>query len=242
MLSPRLSSVLVLLLLAATVGAQNLRVGLATGFPPYQYVAEGRPAGLDVLLAEAVVREAGMTLTWVQRPWDEVVAILRTSADLDLVVGMEKTEPRKALFLFGRTLYTRRNCLFVRADDRAIRSLEDLSGQAVAGDRDAFGEDLLGHKGLKTDVRLIRTPTKDAAMAALALGRVSAALMPEAVGLTLARQRGVAVKVIDLGDPGTPVALAFPPGHRALADLLDQAVERLEKAGTLQKILRPFQP
>lgn len=226
--------------LTLPLGAEILRVGVAIGFPPYQYAVEGQPAGLDVDLARAVAAEAGATLVWTQGPWDDMMAILRTSRDLDLVVGMEKTGDRPSLFLLGRTLYSRKNLLFVLESESKIRKLEDLAGLVVARDRDAFSEEILDDMGLKSRVRLMRTDSKEAAFAALVTRKVAAVFMPEAVGWTLARQAGVAVRTIDFGDPGSPVGLAFNKGNEALALRMNAAVDRLEKKGTLAVILEKW--
>lgn len=220
-----------------SVAAETLRVGLATGFPPYQSVRDGHPEGLDVVLTEALAQEAGFTVEWVARPWDELLGILRLSHDLDAVAGMEQTGDRPRLFLLGKPQYLRRNMLVVRADGPPIQTLEDLADRAVAGDRGAFGEQILAARGLKADVRLVRTRTKEESFDALRSGRVAAALMPELVAQTLAKERGLAIRLVGIGDPGSPVGMAFPKDRPDLAARLDLALVRLEKNGTLRKLL-----
>jgi len=232
----------VLLFLTAALPAETLRVGLAVGFPPYQSMKDGRPEGLDVALTRALAQEAGFTVEWVPRPWDELLALLRLSHDLDAVAGMEQTGDRPRLYLLGKAQYFRRNMLVVRADGPPIRNLEDLADRAVAGDRGAFGEQILADRGLKADVRLVRTRSKDESFNALVTGRVAAALMPELVALALAKEHGVAVRLVDLGDPGSPVGLAFPKDRADLAVRLDLALGRLEKSGALRKLLASFRP
>lgn len=230
----------VLLLVASSISGETLRVGVALGFPPYQDVQGGRPVGLDVVLADAILRESGDTAVWVARPWDEILGLLRTSHDLDLVIGMEQSGDRGVHFLLGEELYLRKNALFVLDSSPQIRSLDDLGGRAVAGDRDAFGELELAQRGLKADVRLVRTSTKEVAFEALAAGRVEAALMPEAVGRALARASGVSVRLIDLGDPGTPVGLAVRRGRPDLLVRLNAATARLERSGTLRALRESY--
>lgn len=230
----------VLLVVTNSVWGETLRVGLAVGFPPYQDAVAGRPLGLDVALTEAILRESGDTAVWVPRPWDEVLALLRTSNDLDVVAGMEQTGDRGNLFLLGTVLYSRRNALFVLESNPIIRSLDDLGGRAVAGDRDAFGELELAQRGVKSDVRLVRTSSKELAFEALVAGRVEAALMPEAVGQALARASGVEVRMVDLGDPGTPVGLAVRRGRPDLLARLDAAALRLEKSGVLRALRETY--
>lgn len=229
-----------LFLLSGGAIAEHLRGGVATGFPPYQFTQNGQPAGLDVEVAQAVVKEAGMEVLWTQAPWDDLTAVLRLTKDLDFLTGMENTGDRKNVYLLGRTLYVRKNLLFVLETNGKIRRVEDLSGQPVARDRDAFSEVLLDGKGLKSEVRLVKTDSKEAAFGLLAAGKVAAAFMPEAVGWALARQAGVAVRTIDLGDPGSPVSFAFRRDSAALAARLDGAILRLEKSGVLARILARY--
>lgn len=232
--------VLVLLLVASSISGETLRVGVALGFPPYQDIQWGHPVGLDVVLTEAILRESGDTAVWIARPWDEILGLLRTSNDLDLVVGMEQTGDRRVLFHLGAVLYVRKNALFVLDPGPPIRSLADLGGRAVAGDRDAFGELELAQRGLKADVRLVRTSTKEVAFEALVAGRVEAALMPEAVGRALAKASGVSVRLVDLGDPGTPVGLAARRDRADLMTRLDAAVVRLERSGVLRSLRESY--
>lgn len=236
----RCLGVLFSLIFLLPLSAEHLRAGVATGFPPYQYAQNGQPAGLDVELAEAVVKEAGLDLIWTQAPWDDLTAVLRLTKDLDFLTGMENTGERKNFYIFGKTLYIRKNLLFVLATNREIQRIEDLNGRPVARDRDAFSEDLLVGKGLKSDVRLVKTESKEAAFTMLATGKVVAAFMPEAVGRALARQAGVSVRTIDLGDPGSPVGFAYRRDLATLAARLDAAIDRLEKKGELPKILSRF--
>jgi len=227
-----------MVLVASFLSAESIRVGVASGFPPYQYEKNGHPAGLDVELTEALAAELGVSVIWIQAPWDNLTARLRLTKELDLLVGMEKTTDRQRLYLLGRDLYTRKNLLFLRAEETSIQKLEDLTDRLVARDRDSYSEELLSAKGLRTEVRMVKTDTKEEAFAALVAGRVVAAFMPEAVGHALAQQAGVAVRTLDFGDPGTAVGLAFPKnGGDGLLRRFDEAATRLEKSGALAKLL-----
>lgn len=232
--------VIVLVLCSGTAGAQILQVGAATGFPPYQFVQDGHPAGLDIELAEAAAKEAGLSLVWTQGPWDELTSLLRLTDDLDFLTGMEMTGDRMSLFRFGRTLYTRRNLLFLLETETRITKVEDLDGLPVARDKDAYSETLLTRKGLKADIRLVKTDTKEEAFGALVSGRVVAAFMPEAVGWTLSRRLGIAVKTIDIGDPGSPVGFAFRKDQAETAARMDEALDRLGRRGQLKVLLDKY--
>ena len=89
-------------LVAAT--AEQYTLGLATGYPPYQFTEGGQPAGLDIEIAGVLAKE-GLNFTMIQDNWDDVVAMLRNRAGMDIVGGMEINAERQALdSIFGKWL------------------------------------------------------------------------------------------------------------------------------------------
>lgn len=190
-----------------------------------------------MVLTEAIVHQAGDRVEWVVQPWDELMGILRTSHDLDAVAGMEQSGNRPQQFLLGRPQYQRRSVLVSLAGPGQVARLDDLVNQPVAGDRGSFGEQVLNARGLGGDVRLLRTATKEQSFALLMSGRVVASLMPDGVARYLAKLRGIPIAILDLGDPGTPVGLAFSKDRPDLAARLDRAVEALERSGDLRRLI-----
>lgn len=211
--------------------------GMAVGYPPYQYVqATGGPDGLDVEVARLVFECMGARLALEPGVWADVVASLRLDR-LDCVAGMEINDERRAYFDFTSPYYKRRVVLFVRADDTAVHGLEDLDLKAVAGDRHSFVEHRLREEGRLRTVRIIKTRSKDESMRMLLQGTVAAVIAPKAVGLALARQYGLAVRVVDAGDPGSPVGFAVAKGNGELRDRMENALRELERAGRLRPVL-----
>ncbi|TDT89743.1 amino acid ABC transporter substrate-binding protein (PAAT family) [Pseudodesulfovibrio indicus] len=211
--------------------------GMALGYPPYQYLDEGgEPDGLDVEVARMVFERMGAKPAFEPGIWDNVVASLRLDR-LDCVAGMEINDERRVFFDFTTPYYSRRVVLFVRAEDRSINGLKDLHLKAVAGDRHSFVERRLQEEGLLRTVRIVKTRTKDESMRMLLQGNVIAVIAPRAVGLSLARRYGMAVRVIDVGDPGSPVGFAVAKGNAELRDRMENALRELEQSGLLQPVL-----
>lgn len=234
----RLLALLSCLCLAAHLGAEELRIGFADGYPPYQFVdAAGKPAGLDIDLALALGRELGLEVRIVQGPWDDMVNMLRRGLGLDLVGGMEIGEERSRLFDFSRPLYSRKTVIVVPETNRDIRGLKDLNGRTITGDKDSYAEELIARNGDRNRVRIVVSSSKEEAMGLLRQGKVEACIMPRAVALYLSRKSGPAVRLVDIGDPGSPVAFAAPKGDDSLLRRLDQGLERLRARGELEAIL-----
>ncbi|MEZ7197545.1 transporter substrate-binding domain-containing protein [Pseudodesulfovibrio karagichevae] len=228
-----------LLLAPAVVSAEEtpLDCGMARGYPPYQYLdAQGKPAGLDAEVAKLVLARLGVTGRVLPGDWDDVVASLRLGR-LDFVCGMEINHDREHFFAFTTPYYTRKVVIFVRRDETGFKSVEDLVGKAVAGDRHSFVEHYLKELGLLDAIRIIRTRTKDQSMRMLKDGKVVAVIAPLAVGRLLAGRQGMPVRVIDVGDPGSPVGFAVEKSNDVLLKRLENALEELKREGALQPVL-----
>lgn len=228
-----------LVLAPAVVSAEEppLKCGMARGYPPYQYLdAQGQPAGLDAEVARLVFSRLGATGRMLPGDWDDVVASLRLGR-LDFVCGMEINPDREHFFAFTAPYYSRKVVVFVRWDETGFKTVEDLVGKAVAGDRHSFVEHYLKERGLLDAIRIIRTKTKDQSMRLLKDGTVVAVIAPLAVGRLLAHRQGVPVRVIDVGDPGSPVGFAVEKGNDVLLKRLENALEELKREGVLQPVL-----
>ncbi|HUX42712.1 MAG TPA: transporter substrate-binding domain-containing protein [Rectinemataceae bacterium] len=222
-------SVLLMLALVAcsppAVMAQRYSLGFATGYPPYQFREGGKPAGLDIELAK-VLAKYGLSFSIIQDNWDDVVARLRNRVGMNIVGGMEISAERAAQFDFSPALYFRKNVVFVPAGTSNIKGLVDLEGKIVSGDRGSYVENRLDKMGIKDGVRLVEYESKEDSMKALKDGKVVASIMPDAVGFYLAKRLGVAVRLIDVGDPGSPVGFAARKGDASTLASVDAAIQK----------------
>lgn len=218
--------------------AQSYTIGFADGYPPYQFKDErGRAAGLDIDLTRALFSELSITPKIVQGRWDDMISMLRRNIELDLVGGMEKSAARQTWFAFSSPLYNRKGVIVVPARDSTIRGIRDLDGKTVTDDKGSMIESLV-EKDLGLDrARLITTPSKEAALRLLAEGKVDACLMPEAVALYLSRTIDFPVRLVDVGDKGSPVAFAMSRNDAGFLARLDQGIARLKTSGRLDAIL-----
>ena len=222
---------------AAAAGGE-LRCGVASGFPPYQFNQDGEPAGFDVDVARAVCARLGLTPRFEQGDWDNVINLLRFGS-LDVIVGMEVNAFRGDLFDFSAPYSTRHDAVFVLSNSTATRE-EDLFGGVVTGDRHSFVELHWQERGIHRNIRVTQTGTKAEAMQSLAEGRSLAAIMPLEVGRHLAREQGLAVRVLLEPDPGSGVAIALPKGRTELLQRLNGALEALRADGELESLARKW--
>ena len=221
----------------ASAEATSLTCGMARGYPPYQFLDDdGDAAGLDAEVARLIFDRLGVRGHTVPGPWDDIVAQLRLGR-LDCVCGMEINRARMHFFAFTEPYYTRKVVIFLRLDEAGIRSVGDLVGRAVAGDRNSFVEEYLKERGLLNLIRIVKTKSKAQSMRMLKDGKVVAVIAPLAVGRFLAGREDLDVRVMDVGDPGSPVGFAVEKGNVVLLRELERALEALKREGALQPVL-----
>lgn len=234
---PVRSCLFTMLLLWTTLSpglADPLIIGVANGFPPYQFRHQDAPAGFDVDMAKAVAAELNIEIRFHQDAWDNVVGLLRQT-EIDCAVGMEVNPFRRLHFSFTTPYATRHDVVFVLTNS-TVTGVEDLFGQIITGDRHSFVEQLWHEQGIYRKIRITQTSTKAEAMTRLADGRSAAAIMPLRVGQYLARENNLQVRVALHPDPGSEVGFAFHPSRDDLRALFDQALDTLRRNGTILKL------
>lgn len=227
---------------SASLQAQDkLQCGVASGFPPYQFEMDGKPAGVDVDILKAVARKAHKQVAFVQSKWDDVIALLRLGR-INCVAGMEITGEREKYYDFTDSFYRRKIVVFTMASRTDIASYDDLKGRKVTSDRQSLLENEFLAHGLLSAMRVIQTESKEESMKMLGHGEVDAVIAPLEVGQYVARQLALKVRVLNHQGEGAPVAIAIKKGDHALRQDLERAVRSLKEQGVITEIVKHWLP
>lgn len=233
-------SLLALLLSGASLNVlADTEVGMATGYPPYQFSYEGELTGFDVAVIQAIYDQLEESLALNQYDWDNVVSLLRYG-ELDIAIGMEMTAARQQYFAFSEPYYERQTALFILSSDKKTTSIQQLVGKRISGDRHSVLEAYLQELGLRDAIRIEQADSKSEAMAQLAVGEVQAVIMPHGVAEYLATQYGVKVKALWQPKAAVPVAMAVAKGNESLVVRLNAALAVLEQDGTLDRLRKQW--
>lgn len=221
-------------------GKGRITCGMATGYPPFQYLENNQPTGFDYDLLKRVLTDSQQQLELVAAHWDDTVNRLRFNS-IDCVTGMEVTAPRKKYFDFTVPYYFRYTAVFVRDELPSIEIVQDLFSKKISGDKHSITETIWQEKHIKDHFRLVQTQSKEKAMQMLASGKTDAAIMPKAVGLYLAKKYNVKVKIVHSNYRGTPVAIAVKKGNAKLLNKLNSALKPLIESGEVNTLLVGYQ-
>lgn len=218
----------------------TLNVGLEGTYPPFSFVGEdGKLAGFEVELSEALAKELGVKVKLQPTKWDGILAALE-SKRLDIVVNQVTiSDERKKKYDFSEP-YT-------------VSGIQALVQKKDAGKYDTPAS-LGGHKvgvGLGTNYEqwlkanvpdaIVKTydddPTK---LQDLSVGRVDAILVDRLAALEIANKSKVPLAVSGAPFSRQESGIALRKGEPELLDAINKALDKLRADGTLAKLSQKY--
>lgn len=235
--------------LLASPAFANKPVRLASDFtyPPFNYMGiDGKPAGFDIEIADALCEEAKLECTWVSQSWDSLIPGLMSRKSDVIMASMRITEERKQRVLFTDKYY-QTPARFVAATSDAItiskQGLEDkVIGVQTGTIHDRYVTDMFG------DVAEIkRYNGQDEVYIDMQNGRLDAtfgnsdqlslAFLDKEIGQGF---EFVGEAVTDKAYIGEGTALALRKNEKALANKFNQAIITIRENGTYDKIAAKY--
>jgi signal transduction histidine kinase len=185
----------------ADLRGASFRVAVLQDFPPlYGQDSQGRPTGFAIDLLETMASAAGFTIDYVvTENWGTAAQLVRDGV-VDFVPGFGINEERLAEFSFSVPMETFPVRIFIKKDDRRIRTVEDL---AATGFTTAVIIEGSAHVELRCrgGFDLVPKTSVDEGLNALLAGIVDAFVFPEAVLLQKMRSMGLEGLVEAVDEP-----------------------------------------
>jgi len=103
--------------------------------PPFSsWSAEGRAVGMEVEIVERAAHDLGYEVTWVERPFSELLVAIE-QGEIDVAVStIGITDERKTRVAFSDPYYETQIVALVRSDDASPTSLEALADATIGAD------------------------------------------------------------------------------------------------------------
>lgn len=213
----------------------RLVVGGDCDYPPFEFLDKnGKPAGLNVELTQAIAKRMGLSIDLRLDIWKNVRQGLEDGS-IDVVLGMLYSADRSNQLSFSPPGSTVQYSIVTRKGSRNINGIHDLAGKQViivAGD---IMEELIakmGHKDL-----LVIVPTKEEALRLLSQGHHDCALLAKVPSLYWIRKHGwsnlnVSRKSIFSADD----CFAVKKGQEELLDLFSEGLIDFKTTGEFRAL------
>ncbi len=232
------------LLMARPAFAQRLVVVGDYAFAPYSFLRDGQPVGIDVDIMRELSARTGIAFDIQLMPFKRVVESVRMGT-VDAGMAVLRNPEREAFALFTGVLHNSTYVLFTGLG-REFRfdSLEQLRGKTIGKVRGFFISEAFDAEVAAGRIALSETAAAEQSLRMLVAGRVDAISGQAVVTRYLARELGLADKLVALPQALTPDRPAFLVLSRAstlvdkerLAERLRQGLESLHRDGTVATI------
>ncbi|MBA3012396.1 MAG: transporter substrate-binding domain-containing protein [Proteobacteria bacterium] len=101
-------------------------------WPPFDFIADGLPAGFGIDLMDLLARKSGLSISYVNGyTWEELMEMF-FKGHLDVVHSLSLTPERQQKALFSSPYYHSKNVLIFRSDALDIQTLDDLEKKIIA--------------------------------------------------------------------------------------------------------------
>lgn len=212
---------------------KTLTVATEGTYAPFSYYKDDKLSGYDVEIIEAVAKEMGIKVKFVETKWDGIIAGL-DAGKYDVVanqVGITKEREEKYLF---STPYTYSQGVIIVADDNNdIQSFLDLKDKKAAQTitsnwaktAEKYGAEIIGTDGFDQSVSLVTQK------------RADATLNDSVTYLDYIKNKpGAKVKVAAQSDEVSQTAFLMRKTDKDLQKAIDKALKTLQEKGILKEI------
>ncbi len=227
--------------LAKAKAAGVLKVGTETAFAPFDFIDAGEHKGLNVDFFEALGKDLGVKIEWVELPWDSVLPSLE-AGKFDVVAGPATiTKARIARYRMSAPVAEASVAILKKAGDTSITKPADIAGKAVGvGKATAQLAQLQEYSAtLPEKVNVREYVSFNDAYADLATGRVVAVANSLPNIAFVAKQRNGAFEVVTPAF-GKKTYFGFigtkDDDHKSLLDSIDTEILAMKKDGRLGKL------
>jgi len=215
----------------------KLKIGLESGFEPFEYQENGNVVGIDIDIANEIAKSMGVTVDVQDMDFDSVLAAV-TSGSVDLgVSGISKTEEREQSMDFSDSYFETNQLIVVKKDNDSIKGKDDLNGKTIGAQTGTTGE-TLANEISGADVKGYDTYAE--AVLDLKNGKLDAIIMDQYPAKANVQTNSDSIKVLDEPLGTDSYCIAVKKGNAELLDKVNEVLKEMKADGTLDQIINKY--
>lgn len=205
----------------------------ATGFPPFEYLGEdGKPAGVDIDLAQLVADELGVELEVLDMDFNLLIESLKSGKGQLIAAGMTATSERAEQIDFSIT-YTLNGLILLVPKGSDIKTADDLAGKNIA-----VQESTTAHIYAQEELGIEPLAFKNANECATAVmgGKADAAILDKVPAQTLAMANPDALETVEQLLTEEEMAMGVAKGNEDLLEVVNSVLQKAMDDGTVESL------
>jgi len=221
----------------------ELVVATEMQFPPFDISDNGTYKGVDRELIDAVAKELGVKVSYLDLPWTSVLPGLEAKKFDLCIAPVTITKERMKRYAFSVPIADATAALMKRADDKSIAKPEDIAGKAVGGQKGTSQLEQLKAFAAKLPkpVDIKEYVDNNQSYADLAAGRIDAATnsLPNLAYAAAQRSDAFALVLPPFGQ-ATYFSWVGRLDDKTLLDAVNAALVKLDGDGTAAAIQKKW--
>lgn len=220
----------------AQSGGREVIYAFDKDYPPHTYMKSGKPAGFDIDLLKAVLKDTGVSILYRPMQWGDVQEGLK-KGEVDITSGMAKTGERMKLYNFADSpISDFRMSLFTGSVTRG-KTLKDFSHRMIATQRGSLYHKILEEKGFRSALY----DSEADALLALSKGKADAFVGSQKTAFFNIKEHGLK-GIVPISTPimVSSVYYALKRGDPELLSMINRGLYRVKGDGTYEKIYRKW--
>lgn len=226
--------------ISAPAMSETVRIGTEGAYAPYNYVDDnGKLAGYEIDLGNALCAEAGLTCEFVANEWDSIIPNLIAGNYDAIMAGMSITDERKQTINFSEEYYPSEPSKFAAASGTSF-DFANLSGKKIgvqgATIQAAYAEENFGDNNT-----ILAFGTFDQSVADLAAGNLDILLADgDPLVPVIEASAGALAFVGDGVRIGGGVGIGMRKKDTELAGKMNAAIAALKANGSVDKLIKEY--
>jgi polar amino acid transport system substrate-binding protein len=212
-------------------------------FPPFDISDNGTYKGVDRELIDAVAKELGVKVSYLDLPWTSVLPGLEAKKFDLCIAPVTITKERMKRYAFSVPIADATAALMKRADDKSIVKPEDIAGKTVGGQKGTSQVEQLKAFAAKLPkpVEVKEYVDNNQSYADLAAGRIDASInsLPNLAYAAVQRSDAFALVLPPFGQP-TYFSWVGRLDDKTLLDAVNAALVKLDGDGTVAAIQKKW--
>lgn len=222
---------------------KELSLATSADFPPYEFMENGKYAGIDIEIAELIAKKLGLELKITNLEFGSIIpAIVSGKFDMG-ISGFTATEERKKSVSFTQPYTTSMQMIIVK-ENGPIKNADDLFGensyrvgaQLSTTAAILFGDDI---KDKKTKATLAEFKDQPSAVSALISDKIDCIITDSQPAKKFV-ETNPGLKILDTQYAEENYAIVINKSNTELLAKVDKAITELKNDGSIDKIVAKY--